>query len=232
MDIVFERMTTGRHPSYQIYIKTWCFRRGKYSPCDLCCRGHLSPGRWSTFRFIHFPDFFRVKLQILLTFCSMKIWYFDLPRNSHGSHSSMEKIAVILWQKNPSMCMICHFYISYQLDYGLIYKLSKYYRNMVPNVLVFLTCLWLRLSNCIMTVTVKIWNEAFILILTPFSMTLSFFGEFQNFLTNINISWLFPDFLRYSPFRDFFRPVGTRKMPISWRKFQMLFLEWRYIFFY
>ena len=49
------------------------------------------------------------------------------------------------------------------------------------------------------------WNKVFILISTPFFLTFSWhFDESQNFQTNIKIYWLFPDFLRFSLFPDFF----------------------------
>ena len=138
-----------------------------------------------------FPDFFLTKSLFLLTFCSMKIWYFDLCRNSHGY---AKKIAATIWQKNKddlSFNVLC------QLNHDIIYKISNIMEKHFPIFLHFLL-VTVRLGNHIMTLTVKIWNEAFILIWTPFFLTFSWlFGEFQNFLTHIKISWLFLDFLRF-----------------------------------
>ena len=72
------------------------------------------------------------------------------------------------------------FYVLYQLNHDKIYKMSNTMEIWFP---IFLT------------LTVKIWNEAFILISAPFFLTFSWlFGEFQNFLTHQNFltfSWLF-----------------------------------------
>ena len=90
----------------------------------------------------------------------------------------------------------------------------KYYGNTFPDSHFLLATV--RLSN-IMTLTVKIWNEAFILISTPFFLTFSWlFGEFQNFLTHIKIYWLFPDFLRFLLFPDFFLTCGRNPDNIPW----------------
>ena len=97
------------------------------------------------------------------------------------------------------------FYMPYQLNYGLIYQMAKYNRNMFPNFLAFLV------ADCetkqpyhnetIMTLAVKFWNEAYILISTPCFLTFSWsFGEFQDFLANITIYWVFPDLFRFSLF--------------------------------
>ena len=78
--------------------------------------------------------------------------------------------------------------------------------NTFPNFVYFFLAIT-RLGNCIMTLTVKIWNEAFILISIPFFLTFYWlFGEFQNFLTHMKISWLFQFFLF---FLTFSWPVGT-----------------------
>ena len=47
----------------------------------------------------------------------------------------MENITVaIIWHK---IIMICHFYVPYQLNYGLVYKMSKNYKNMFPDFPIF-----------------------------------------------------------------------------------------------
>ena len=222
-----------------------------------------------------FPDFFLTNVQFLLTFCSINTWYFDLLRNSHRSHKWKKNIVAIISHK---LIMICHFYVPYQPNCGLIYKMSKNYRRRfsyisfwrlrdwatpseefeislvrssetskndsrtsgIPAGLIRRTtayfwfshklhwlCMfqtrkwyirandfynplaqWTRALNLkfwnLPTETVKIWNEAFILISIPFFLTFSWlFGEFQNFLTHMKIYWLFPEFLRFSLFPDF-----------------------------
>ena len=122
----------------------------------------------------------------------MKIWYFDICWNSRGSHRYKKKItAATIWQKNM---YDLSFYVLYQLNHDIIYKMSNNTEIYFPIFLHFLLAT-VRLCNHIMTLTVKIWNEAFMLISTQFVLTFSWlFGEFQNFLTYQNLltfSWLF-----------------------------------------
>ena len=98
------------------------------------------------------------------------------------------------------------FYVLYQLNCDIIYKMSIIMEIRFLVLLHFLLAT-VRLRNHIMTLTVKIWNEAFILISSPFFLTFSWlFGEFQNFLATyqnlltfswlfkiLTFSWLFPD---------------------------------------
>ena len=79
-----------------------------------------------------FPDFFLTKSQFLLTFCSMKIWYFDLRRNSHGSHRCKKKIiAAIIWQKKVWFVIWCVVPIKSWHNLQNV----KYYGNTFPNFL-------------------------------------------------------------------------------------------------
>ena len=111
----------------------------------------------------------------------MKIWCFNLCRNSYGSHRCQKNIiAAIIWQKKSWLNL----------------QNVKYCRNMFPYFLTFL------FGDC--------ETEAFILISTPFNLPFSWlFGEFHNFLTHIKIYWLFPDFLRFSFFPDYFLTCGN-----------------------
>ena len=113
----------------------------------------------------------------------------------HTGHTDAKKIiAATIWQKNTYNLS---FYVLYQLNHDIIYKMSNTMEIRFPIFLHFLLAT-MRLSNHIMMCTVKIWNEAFILISTPFFLTFSWlFGDFKNFLTLFKIYWLFPDFLRF-----------------------------------
>ena len=80
---------------------------------------HLST--WGSHRSpaMKFPDLFLTKSQFLLTFCSMKIWYFDLSHNSHRSHRYQKIIAATVWQKN-------------KLRHDIIYKMSNIMETRFP----------------------------------------------------------------------------------------------------
>ena len=62
----------------------------------------------------------------------MKIWYFDLRRNSHGSHR-LKKIAATIWQKKNDLS----FYVLYQLNHDIINKMSKLWKYF-PDFVAFL----------------------------------------------------------------------------------------------
>ena len=142
-----------------------------------------------------FPDLFLTKSQFLLPFCSMKK-YFYLCRNSQGSQRCKKNL--LQRPCGKKICMICHFNVPNQLNHDIIYKMSNtmeiYFRIFLHFFLATV-----RLSNHIMTLTVKIWglHNDINSILPDFSWL---FGEFQNFLTHIKIyfkilifSWIFPD---------------------------------------
>ena len=121
----------------------------------------------------------------------------------HMGHTDGKNIVAIIWHK---IIMICHFYVPNQLNHGLIYKMSKNYRKCFLIFLYFFLAI-ARLGNHIMTLTVKIWNEAFILISIPFFLTFSWlFDEFQHFLTPMKISWLFKIFTFSWLFPDLWQP--------------------------
>ena len=80
-----------------------------------------------------FPDFFLTKCQFLLTFCSPKIYLTFEGINVH--HTNAKELLQWSFRKR---CIICHFYVPYQLNYSFIYKMSKYYKYTFPNFLTFL----------------------------------------------------------------------------------------------
>ena len=111
-----------------------------------------------------------------------------------------KKNVAIIWHK---IMMICHCYVPYQLNYGLIYKMSK------NNTTQFSFISFWRLRDW----TTPSWHWQ-----SKFGMRPSYwyqfhfswlFVEFQNFLTHMKIYWLFPDFLRFSLFPDFFLTCGN-----------------------
>ena len=171
----------------------------------LCFILAVVPPVTSTSIFLTFSRLFPDQFQLLLTFCSTKIWCFDLCRNFVWITKMQNAFCSDHWVKRST---ICHLYAPQQLSYGLIYKMSKCHRNALRNFLAFLVND--RENKHIMTLTVVIWNEGFILISNPFCLTFSrLFREFQHFLAHIKISWLFPDFLRFSLFPNFFQAFGN-----------------------
>ena len=137
-----------------------------------------------------FPDFF-----LAFSWQSANFyWLFAAPKYDiltfEGIHVHHTDTKELLQWSFGKRYMICHFDVPYQLNYGLIYKMSKHYRNTFPNFLAFLAGIcgthWANKSWHHRTV--KIWNEGFKLISTPFFLTFSWLlGEFQNFLTYIKI---------------------------------------------
>ena len=154
-----------------------------------------------------FPQVFLTKSQFYWLFAAWK--YDNLTFvGIHTSQTDAKKkknSAATIWQKNK---YDFSFSVLYQLNHDIINKMSIIIEI---RFLIFLHILLVtvRLNNHITTLTVKMWNEAFILISTPFFLTFSWhFGEFQNYLTHIKIYWLFPDFFRFKLF-PFSWPVGT-----------------------
>ena len=102
--------------------------------------------------------------------------------------------AVVIWWKINT---ICHFYVPYQLNYGLIYKMSKCHRNTLPNFLAFLVNDWKTEQP---HHGIDSHNLEWGLHIDIYSIFLDFswlFGEFQHFPTHIKIYRLFPDFLNF-----------------------------------
>ena len=151
-----------------------------------------------------FPDFFLTQSQFWLTFCSTKICYFDLCRNSHGSHRCKINFCSDHLVKNKyDLSFLCAIPTKLWLDLQNVieirFLISLHFLSMTE-----------RLSNHIMTLTVIIWNEGFILISTSFILTFSWISTFpdpyQNFLT-------FSDF-------DFFLTCGN---PVNTVRYFVMF---------
>ena len=100
------------------------------------------------------------------------------------------------------ICMICHFNVPYQLNHDIIYKMSNtmeiYFR-----IFLHLFLATVRLSNHIMTLTVKIWglHNGINSILPDFFLTFWWISKFPDTYQDI-----FKDF---NLFLNFSWPVGT-----------------------
>ena len=82
-------------------------------------------------------------------------------------------ITLIIWQKS----VICYFYVSYHLNYGLIYKVSKYRETDQPHH---------------DTDSQNLEWGLHIDIKCMFPDFSWLFDDFQSFMTHIKIYWLFP----------------------------------------
>ena len=157
-----------------------------------------------------FPDYFLAKSQFLMTFCSMKYDILTLA-GIHTGHTDAKKLLQRPFGKENKYDLA--FCVLYQLNHGMIYKMSNIMEILFPILLHFLLAT-VRLSNHIMTLTVTIRNEAFILISTPFFVTFSWlFGEFQNLLTHIKMYWLFLTFDDFNLFLTFPDPWEPCSLP-------------------
>ena len=114
-------------------------------------------------------------------------------------------ILAIIWHK---IIMICHFNVPYQLNYGLIYKMSKNYKY-VSWFLIFLSGNYEtgQLHHDTDSQNVE-WglhtdiNSIFPDFLLTFWWVSKFHDPYENLLT-------FPDFLSFSLFPDFFLTCGN-----------------------
>ena len=113
-------------------------------------------------------------------------------KKNHYSDHFAKDVWFVIFMYHTNYC---------QLNYSLIYKMSKYYRNMFPNFLAFLSCNWeTGQPNHDIGTRCSYWYQ------------LHFTWLFVDVLLNFNISWpisKFTDFLRFSAVPDFFLTRGN-----------------------
>ena len=109
-----------------IYRVRYWWLMSRFISLSTSCTFHVQDSHASPA--LKFPDFFLTNSQFLLSFCSMKIWYFHLCRNSHGSHKCMKSdCGDHLAKKKYGLSSLC----AKQINYCSIYKMSKYYKKYI-----------------------------------------------------------------------------------------------------